>query len=1309
VSFRRFSVSIVMVLVVLGVVASAQVEVSTATVPRLIRINGSARDEAGKPLAGNHGITFTLYQDEAGQLTVWQETQNLPLDSAGRFSVLLGATNEAGLPLEIFSAGAARWLGIRPDGQAEQPRILLLSVAYALKAADTEMLGGRPASAYLLAETQNTPMQSASGQATPQILNPGQGTILMSPVPQTACSSITSDGTATANQITKFTTACNIENSTIYESGSNVGIGNTSPAAVLDVSGTAIIRGSLSALAGAVMPPTGTATTSQGYVSNPLDIEASLYNSSLSKAATYVWRWEAEPSGNDSSDTNATLNLLYGVTGDLVETGVSVANTGVITFASGQTFPGAGNGTVTSVATGAGLTGGPITKTGTISIPSAGVTNAMLANPSVTITAGSGLSGGGTVALGNTITLTNTAPSLGGTVTSVASGTGLTGGPITSSGTLSLNTTYTNGLYLQLAGGTLTGALSGTSAAFSGALSGSTGTFSGIMSAAGALLPDTGTATASKGFISNPFDLQASSYSSKSAAAVTQDFRWQAEPTGNDTSSPSGSLNLLFGSNGTAPAETGFSIASTGLVSFASGQTFPGTGNGTVTNVATGAGLTGGPITGTGTISIPSAGVTNTMLANPSVTITAGAGLSGGGTVALGNTITLTNTAPSLGGTVTSVSSGTGLSGGPITSSGSLSLNTSYTNGLYLQLLGGTLTGALSGTSAAFSGALSASTGTFSGTVSEAGAVLPDTGTATASKGFISNPFDFQASAFSSKTSAAVTQDFRWQAEPTGNDTSSPSGSLNLLFGSNGTAPAETGLTIASNGLVTFASGQTFPGSGGSGTVTSVATGAGLTGGPITGTGTISIPSAGVTNTMLANNSVTITAGSGLSGGGSVPLGGTITLTNSAPSLGGTVTSVSSGTGLTGGPITSSGSLSLNTSYTNGLYLQLLGGTLTGALSGTSAAFSGGVSASTGMFSGTVSEAGAVLPDTGTATATQGFNSNPFDLQASAFSSTTAAGVTQDFRWQAEPAGNDTSSPSGTLNLLFGSNGTSPAETGLSIASNGQITFASGQTFPGGSGSGTVTSVATGAGLTGGPITSTGTISIPPAGVTNSMLANNFVTIAAGSGLSGGGTVALGGTVTLTNTASGGTVTSVATGAGLTGGPITSTGTISIPAAGITNGQQFRHHRGGIGTLRRRHRRIGRHSHAGQQFVGHARWNRLFFESHESGFDTCPHQRAGSDWFDGHRSGAGHTHGGPEHQHYEWSRVRHNLCIRRRHRDLAVLRNRRPAHRRHASHHRKRHQALGIPLAVQRDHDPGDLRRGDCGQHNPRLRHWNLR
>jgi hypothetical protein len=107
------------------------------------------------------------------------------------------------------------------------------------------------------------------------------------------------------------------------------------------------------------------------------------------------------------------------------------------------------------------------------------------------------------------------------------------------------------------------------------------------------------------------------------------------------------------------------------------------------------------------------------------------------------------------------------------------------------------------------------------------------------------------------------------------------------------------------------------------------------------------------------------------------------------------------------------------------------------------------------------------------------------------------------------------------LNLLFGSAGSAPTETGLSIASNGVITFAPGQVFGSGPGSGTVTSINTGAGLTGGPITATGTISIPAAGVTNAMLANPSITVLAGPGLSGGGTVALGGAVTLASNLAG--------------------------------------------------------------------------------------------------------------------------------------------------------------------------------------------
>jgi len=60
--------------------------------------------------------------------------------------------------------------------------------------------------------------------------------------------------------------------------------------------------------------------------------------------------------------------------------------------------------------------------------------------------------------------------------------------------------------------------------------------------------------------------------------------------------------------------------------------------------------------------------------------------------------------------------------------------------------------------------------------------------------------------------------------------------------------------------------------------VTSVGSGAGLTGGPITGTGSLSIATAGVSNAMLANSSLTISPGADLTGGGAVALGGSTTL-----------------------------------------------------------------------------------------------------------------------------------------------------------------------------------------------------------------------------------------------------------------------------------------------------------------------------------------------------------------------------------------------------------------------------------------------
>ncbi len=163
----------------------------------------------------------------------------------------------------------------------------------------------------------------------------------------------------------------------------------------------------------------------------------------------------------------------------------------------------------------------------------------------------------------------------------------------------------------------------------------------------------------------------------------------------------------------------------------------------------------------------------------------------------------------------------------------------------------------------------------------------------------------------------------------------------------------------------------------------------------------------------------------------------------------------------------------------------------------------------TTALAGTTTVQGALtLPTTGAATASAGKDSEPITQAASAYNSSTSTSVNQTFEWLAEPADNDTSTASGTLNLLFGQGTAKRSETGLHIAANGQITFATGQTFPG-TGSGTVTSVGTGTGLTGGPITSSGTLQIDPTvvpelGATNntftgSITANSFT--GSGSGL----------------------------------------------------------------------------------------------------------------------------------------------------------------------------------------------------------------
>ena len=1230
-------------------------------VPRIIKFSGTINPAGGAGNSGRKtsvGLTFSFYELQEGGSPLWSESQEVQLDELGHYAVLLGATQAAGLPLDLFTSGKALWLGVQPQltGAVEQARVLLVAVPYALKASDSDTLGGRPASDYALAGSQTLAVPAGGAALSPASTitpKPGSQAGAASGTPSSpqsgACSSVTTDGTATANSIAMFTTNCNLEASAITQTSGNIGIGGASPTGtkfqITDtpaadfgthytnhelLNSSVTKNGTNKGLtfvmdASNTMIPAG--VTDSGY---RIGVEGAAYANTVGFAgmlgAQYgVWGRagiNAATSGAAVSNAYAGyFDIFNGTAGTTITNAYGVyitnsATTGAITnrydlYAASANANNyfAGNVGVGTTAPAAKLEVNGTTKFDAavtfaagqaFPISNSAVTNSMLQNSSLTINTGAGLSGGGTLALGASLSLSNTGvlgvgtatgsgilvggtaanPSLSADLSVLATNTSVssavaggvttaedfttsainTAGSAITGSTLTLNTaspitggpvTFNPGTNASVTLGVNTSALESTlNSAYAQLTTPNTFTMPQTLSGGG-VLAATGTATSGAPASSNALDLLASSWNG--SQAVTEQFRWQAEGNG---SADAGSLNLLS-ATGTQPLqETGLSISSNGVISFASGQTFPSS-MGTVTSVASGAGLTGGPITTSGTLSIATGGVTNAMLQNPSLTINSGTGLSGGGTVALGGSLNLNNTG------VLSVTPGTDLTSNGTTGSVTLNLDTTKVptlaaasnifsgsvsaasfsgNGSALTSLspanlasgtaaisitgnaatastagsattattaanatnlGGlaasnyarldvgnsfngnqsiagnlTVTGSLlSGASAALAGPLTGVTANFSGALTAAaGAMLPATGSATASAGAKSEPLDLLASSFSSTSATALNQDFRWQAEAAGNNTALPSGTLNLLYASGNGTPAETGLSIASNGTITFAPGQTFP--GGAGTVTSVASGAGLTGGPITSSGTISIASAGVTNSMLANPTLSVTAGSGLTGGGTVALGSSTTLSVASAGITNTMLANSSltvtpGTDLTGGGVVALGSaVTLNLDTTKVPQLNA------------SNTFTGGITANS--FTGN----GSALTNVN-ATTLAGLGANAFAQLAATTNTFTgslaAGGVT---------ASSFTSTGAGAF-VLSGTEGAcAGAMAGKDVLCLGDGTSHTAQLS-----------------LNGGAFVSVATTS--PASITNAMLANSSLTVTPGTDLTGGGVVALGSAVTL--------------------------------------------------------------------------------------------------------------------------------------------------------------------------------------------------
>jgi hypothetical protein len=342
---------------------------ANAAVPPMIQFSNVATSEGGNSMSGVVSITFSLYAAQQGGEPLWTETQNnIPLDSTGHYSVQLGITHPNGMPTPLFTTGEARWLGVRITEQVEQPRVLLLSVPYALKAGDAATIGGLPPSAFVLAAPGTTSASTAfMGSAAPTSDNAAG-----------APTATDVTGLGTVNFIPLWTSTSNIENSVLFQSATSpfkIGINTITPATTLDVKGAGTIRGTLG------LPPTGVATAAKGANSQPLNLVASAFNTTA--AVNQTFQWQAEPAANDTAAASGTLNLLFGVgAAKPSETGLHIASNGLITFAAGQTFPGGGggSGTVTSVASGQGLLGGPITSSGTLTIDTTVVPQLAAAN-----------------------------------------------------------------------------------------------------------------------------------------------------------------------------------------------------------------------------------------------------------------------------------------------------------------------------------------------------------------------------------------------------------------------------------------------------------------------------------------------------------------------------------------------------------------------------------------------------------------------------------------------------------------------------------------------------------------------------------------------------------------------------------------------------------------------------------------------------------------------------------------------------------------------------------------------------------------
>ena len=304
-----------------------------SVVPHLIRFSGTLPGAPGK--AETVDVKFALYDAQTGGDALWSETQQVSLDSSGKYSVLIGSVTV--LPDSVFAQGQARWIGVTLGGEPESARTVLVATPYSLKASDAETLGGHPVSDFALRNAL-----PATGTDITQI-NVGNG--------------ITGGGTGPTVTLGLSSTYLENLGNEIYPQlgGTNTLTGKNTYAAGKLFIGSSPVLSAANVLASSPLSvsASGDNVTIGLNDSALLTLGNSVY-AQLGAANTFTAGQTFKSSVTFASGQTFPGTVALG--GNNTFSGTNSFSK-AITFASGQTFPGTGAGTITGITTSSPLSG----------------------------------------------------------------------------------------------------------------------------------------------------------------------------------------------------------------------------------------------------------------------------------------------------------------------------------------------------------------------------------------------------------------------------------------------------------------------------------------------------------------------------------------------------------------------------------------------------------------------------------------------------------------------------------------------------------------------------------------------------------------------------------------------------------------------------------------------------------------------------------------------------------------------------------------------------------------------------------------